>query len=397
MENLFKALRPLPPYAQRESARCDAAFDEAVVKGWYQARGYVLDCMKHDRRMGADGIAPSSSRHIHAVIHYKDNPMALYVARQVALAAHFPNFKESTSENRTLISILYNRRKHPDIVQILKRQEYLCNLPDECKCVFVDGERREVVRDDSYIDIELELVAFDSDEDFEYEAEGSVVIDDDALRAIAGTQYPQSLDVSMARRVNMVYNVGADIDNLPPEDPNAAERYSKALFYFCYQLSPADTEKTWQSICRGSDTASFAYQINLRNKLSNVFCADCFAVRLKSVCGNFEELLEKDEKELMSIVQDNIQVLAQCEHARWNVEKLILGFSPLSPEERWEYARHFGASRAAYRKKLKNKGHHIDLCSYQDLRRINPDNMKYDCFLMLAMVKIVEGEIWSVE
>ena len=33
---------------------------------------------------------------------------------------------------------------------------------------------------------------------------------------------------------------------------------------------------------------------------------------------------------------------------------------------------------------------HIDLCSYRELRRVNPDDMKYDCFLMLAIPKILE-------
>ena len=241
MEDLFKQLRRLPPYELRDSAMCAAPFDDETIKGWYQAREYVLKRFGRDTKMGAGGIPPSSADHIHVVIHYKGNPMALYVARQVALTAHFPNFNESTSENRTVISILYNRNTHPDIIHVLKRQEYLCNLPDECKCVFVDGKRREVVRENSYIDIELELVGFGSDE-FEYDADGSVVIDADELNVMACTNSVQSLDVCKARRVNMVYNVGADIDNLPPDDPNAAERYGKALFYFCYQLSPDATK-----------------------------------------------------------------------------------------------------------------------------------------------------------
>ena len=49
----------------------------------------------------------------------------------------------------------------------------------------------------------------------------------------------------------------------------------------------------------------------------------------------------------------------------------------------------FGRDRTAYRKRLKNNGIHIDLCSYRDLRRINPGDMKYDCFLMIAMPRII--------
>lgn len=190
----------------------------------------------------------------------------------------------------------------------------------------------------------------------------------------------------------MVYNVGADIDNLPPDDPNTAERYGKALLYFCYQQPLEETKEKWDSLCSDKENdMTLAYQINLRNKLSNVFCSDCIPIRIKSVLDKPDDLLTKDEKGLLAIVKDNLQVLAQCEHARWNVEKLILGFSPLTPEERWEDAQLFGSSRNAYRKSLKKKGHHIDLCSYQDLRRIDPGNMKYDCFLMLAIPKILRS------
>ena len=280
------------------------------------------------------------------------------------------------------------------------KQKLLNNLPDVCKYVIKDGNTGKIVREDhtsSYIDVELELVAFDNDDFSDYSPNRnnrnklkSIVIDEQKLQEIGNNPCVQEIDVCNARRVNMVYNVGADIDNLPSDDPNTAERYSKALLYFCYQQTPKDTLKKWEELCDENNKDTLSYQIKLRNKLSNVLCADCFTTRLKSVCKNFEELLEKNEKMVLGEVQKNLQVLAQCEHARWNVEKLILGFSPLSLEERWKDAQNFGSARKVFRKKLKDKGHHIDLCSYQDLHRIDPANMKYDCFLNLAMVRILK-------
>ena len=165
--------------------------------------------------------------------------------------------------------------------------------------------------------------------------------------------------------------------------------------------------------------------------MSNVFCADCFVTRLKSLfdhnarkdiqkviikayCSendvkkneNFDcktvrittkmlnYMIKNHEKDLLMLVGNNLKAMARCEHARWNVEKLILGFSPFSPQEHYEYNCRFGFSRSSYRNGLKkNKGHHINLCSYEDLYRIDPDNMKYDSFLMLAMVKILKEGI----
>ena len=403
-EELFQKMRPLSPYTQRDLSECNDTFDDKVIECWYSAREYVLEQLSKDKNMGAEGISPSSSDNVHVIIHYTV-PMALFIARQVALVTHFPNFKEGDGKRYipkycTKITILYNRTMYSDILKELKKEEYLCHLPDICKCSFIDGntgETVELINKYSYIDIELELVAYEDDKFDKYILKKEndnglkpVVIDDDVLGKISrGTQ---KIDVRNARRINMVYNVGADIDNLPPDDPNASERYGKALFYFCYQQPSEETKEKWDRLCSDKENdTTLAYQISLRNKLSNVFCSDCIPTRIRSVLDKPDDLLTKDEKELLAIVKDNLQVLAQCEHARWNVEKLIFGFSPLTPEERWEDAQLFGTFRNAYRKSLKKKGHHIDLCSYQDLRRIDPGNMKYDCFLMLAISKILRS------
>jgi hypothetical protein len=45
-----------------------------------------------------------------------------------------------------------------------------------------------------------------------------------------------------------------------------------------------------------------------------------------------------------------------------------------------------------YRKKLKSRDKdpaHIDLCPYRELRRTNPNDLKYDSFLMLAIPVIL--------
>lgn len=51
--------------------------------------------------------------------------------------------------------------------------------------------------------------------------------------------------------------------------------------------------------------------------------------------------------------KENINVLACCEHARWNVEKLILGFKPLSSEDWYNIESCFGTERNKRISKLK--------------------------------------------
>ena len=489
-EDLFKDMRRL--HRKDEAGSC-IAFGEDVVQGWCRARNYVLSRLKNQKSWGSDGIAASSSERVHIVIDCVD-PMAFYIARHAALALHFPNFNEGDGvsqapSNSTVITLLYNRKKYPDIITELHREEYLCNLTDLCKCTLKMVEKEDkgkglkvisenVKNPNSFVGVELELLGFDND-DFGYEANEKggmevVHVGRKVIEEVKNRKCKCELDVTHARRVNMVYQVGADIDNLPPDDPNISDRYSRALLYFCYQQSKGKTLEKWNEIAEYTnedDKKGTLYQIKLRNKLSNVFCADCFVTRLKSLFDNkvrkdMEKVIKKAyrskkkekidwkkvikkadcfvnrskedeeidwkkmikkacrsvkrskedeeidcetvcittdmlnymiknyEKDLLKLVGNNLKTMAKCEHARWNVEKLILGFSPFSPQEHYEYNRRLGSSRSSYRNKLKkNEAHHINLCSYDDLRRIDPDNMKYDSFLMLAMVRILKEGI----
>ena len=456
-EDLFKDMRQLR--SKDEAGDCKEFGDE-VVSGWYRARDYVLSKLDDVQSWGSDGIAASSSERVHIVIDCVD-PMAFYIARHAALALHFPNFNEGDGRsqaprNGTLITLLYNRKKYPDIIAELRKEEFLGNLTNLCKYTLITVEKEDkengqkwkncVVKNPySFVGIELELLGF-NDDDFGYEANekgglGLVHVGRKDIEKVKNRKCDSNkcdsnkcdckLDVTHARRVNMVYQVGADIDNLPPDDPNISDRYSRALLYFCYQQSKGKTLEKWNEIAEYTnedDKKGTLYQIKLRNKLSNIFCADCFVTRIKSLFDNkvrkdMEKVIKKaycsvnrskedeeidcetvcittdmlnymiknHEKDLLLLVGNNLKAMARCEHARWNVEKLILGFSPFSPQEHYEYNCRFGFSRSSYRNGLKkNKGHHINLCSYEDLYRIDPDSMKYDSFLMLAMVRILK-------
>lgn len=417
-------------------------FSESV-DNWYFARHYVLNILQ----FGRFSIPPSSSNHINIIIDGVSDLM-LCIARQIALVAHYPNFDETSGSNRTVITILFESSSEPEIVNKVSREEYLCNLPKLCKYSVKtwDGENVSITSEknkQSYIDIELEFIDIKEDN---YLSKNNIeknigrddtylLIKEDTVREKlknVDIKAISTINITNARRTNMVYCVGGDIDNLAPDDPNTADRYSRALHYFCYQQDEKDSQKHWDEFFKkdddGKPTDYIDGQIAVRNLLSNVYCSDCFESRLLSVVtqNNLKKQFQGDwfknirchysdyYKDIMSdkrydisqetlkwllgnkyrqvlrIVKENIASLAKCEHARWNVEKLINGFEPLTAKEQYEDNIRFGESRNSYRKKLKKKNHHIDLCSYQDLRRINPSDMKYDCFLMMAMVRILK-------
>jgi hypothetical protein len=186
-----------------------------------------------------------------------------------------------------------------------------------------------------------------------------------------------------------MYDLGSVIGNLPAEDIHCAKRYTQALGKFQHvhmpkRMTPLIDDEKW----KGNLTM-------VKESLSNLFCADCFESRNKGIeKWREKEQRKSDEKVKTEDAWEKFNMaLSQSEHERWVVEKLIMGYRPYSDQERFQYESLFGEERKAFRKKLKNNASdpaHVDLCSYRDLRRINPDDLKYDSFLMLAIPKILE-------
>lgn len=349
-------------------------FDPATVALWYEARAYVVDKLE-DVAFKAD-----AGEYLHAVVA-SDSPAMLSVVRQIALLAHYINHREeadSPAERRRTVITLLSRRS--DIKRLLEREEYLNRLVGECKFTDIDGV---TVNDDSYIDLEIRIAADGGDiadrpavrRDFsEAEMNGFCA----AQRAKGVDIY--SIDTRNAYYASQIYELGCDIHNLPDEDIHSADRYALALDTFKYRHMPALTKALMES----DDP------ITARECLSNIFCADCFGSRAKAM-----ELSRKEgERKMDAVWKRNNNPLSRSEHSRWVVEKLIMGYRPLSPAEhyRHESLSYDGDAQKRYRKMLKTSAPspaHIDLCSYRDLRRINPADMKFDSFLMLAIPHIL--------
>lgn len=326
---------------------------EDVKKCWYEARAYVL----HNLPVweGEEGIGKDSNKHLEFVI--KDSSMLmLSVVRQIALTAHYTNFNDADGSNATIINIACKKDERERVENLLRSEECLANLYDLCH--------------ENFVDIDIRLV------DADFEDEGAIHITEEDVKNYAKIQGDSifSIDTRKAQYVNMVYNTGCEINNLPPDDPNTAERYKIALDVFCYQQSAEERRTSWDNLAKVDPKTNGVNQFDIRNKLSNVFCADCFDSRIRGIKGS---------------VADNLEIIARCEHSRWVVEKLILGFAPFSKAEIYKDEELFGNERKAFRKKQKKAFRHIDLCSYHDLKRLSPEDMKYDCFLMLAIPHIL--------
>lgn len=366
------------------------AYLPEVYINWCKAREYVLDKLKDTF------FTPDDSGHLHVIVA-GDSPLMLSVVRQLALSTHYTNYVEYdvsgtlVCKNRTIITI---KSKNDHIVEELKKEEYLCNLLDYCK-YSVYGEEHNV---SSYIDVEFEIVK----ELPQTDVTNEIVVKEEEVDEFYKAQKSNGFHINTLTAVlaSGMYKLGDVIGNLPAEDFHCARRYYQALDKF--QYSQMDKDKDLPLI----DEQCKDNPIKVKESLSNLFCADCFEQRYKVMDKCYEEALRKEEKDKgkklkkwereklgEKLCEQYDEALSQSEHERWVVEKLIMGYRPLNDAERLTYENLFDDARKAYFKKLKNNASdpaHIDICSYRELRRVNPDDMKYDSFLMLAIPKILE-------
>lgn len=367
-------------------------FENRIVSNWYKARAFVLEKFNHV------SIQPEEDAHLHVII-FCDDDLMLSVVRQVALTAHFVNFDEEnpdeTKRRRTVITLVTSRA---DIINSLSQEECLCNLLKYCK-YFIHGE---VKNKDSFIDVEFEIVDRWEDDDIEYKEirfgkhiEKRMVFYKQAVESFCNAKSDEeiyTIDTRKAQYANRMYCIGQDIDNLPYDDIHSVKRYTMALNVFQFTKM---REMVGQMV-KEEEWIREENQAEVLISLSNIFCSDCFIIRYNSIkpCWSNGNMTEKQAWEKY------YDVLSKSEHARWVVEKLILGYRPLNVQERLmdESLVSNSKRKKQFRKDLKNNWKspaHIDLCSFSDLRRIDPDTMKYDSFLILGIPEILKkvGEV----
>ncbi len=352
-----------------------------IVGYWYTARIFVLDLLNNE--LQSLNSIPQSW---HFVVD-GDNCLMLSVVRHIALYAHFSNYEEYDAfgklscKNRTVITIV-SSKKAADIEEELQKEEFLGNLPKHC-LVSVYGEVKNA---GSYLDIAINIVKKTGDNQESASCRTIKITEEVVDKFIASKTSDElfRIDTRKAVYASKIYDLSNDINNIPYEDINCNERYARALNAFKDRVLDSNEELKLIDEERWEKSRS-----KTRSALSNVFCTDCFEIREKEV----QSIARQEGKEEAEIWKNYIEALAHCEHNRWVAEKLILGYEPFGKKEWLEYESLFGQQRKKYRDLLKNREAspmHINICSNRDLRRIDPDNMKYDSFLMLSVSMILD-------
>lgn len=363
------------------------AFEADVIANWYIARNYVL---RHFNDWTGVGIGPES-RNTFDIVVDGFSPLMYCVVRQIALMAHFANFDENDENTCSKITINYPESYTLDQlkreIDILSKEEYLCNLIEYSDYTLVSGTGDKVEHKGlPFTDIKFILRAKGND----CHDDGKLTVrEDDVLayeKAQCGNMCFDEKDLKAGMLVNLAYSIGVEINNLPPTDNNTANRYNIAL--------DCINSKRRKDMVRGWNkpfTSTAINQVDLKNALSCIYCADTFESRVRGLLRTTEPLSEKlliaNTNTIKTAIARNLKKLSLTEHARWVAEKLISGFRPMSEEESYIDETNVGR-RNPYRKHLKNRSvdpSHIDITSFADLKRINPEDQKYDCFIILAM------------
>ncbi len=372
-----------------------------------------------EKKLDGEGISCNDNKHVHVVIVGTDE-LCMALIRQVALLAHYPNFDDEKGNNRTKITLLDTKANSDTelLTTVQKVKDATGNLLQECIAQYIiyeNGIPKESSfgTDQSYIDLEFNIVGWNSGtpKDFFRElvneknslisviaiqgilnAEDIAYIKDKVLQLyeIDITKFNdgkccQGIDVRRAKLVNAVYSKGERLKEVNPKDIYCVKEYKNILCHFVKYSTNKNVTILWKGIEKKYKHNPF-YANEM--KLSNVFCADCFDSKIRSVTVG-----GKTDKSHSELIAENIEFLAKSEHARWNVEKLILGFRPLSEEEDFEERYMSSDEKEKRHKKLKIEDKmHIDIRSCGSLMSLNPENFKYDIFLVLAIDEI-EGLI----
>lgn len=137
----------------------------------------------------------------------------------------------------------------------------------------------------------------------------------------------------LAQRVNYVYN---HCFSLAPDDPITAPA----------SIDENTLEEQWKNI--GS----------LPKQYSNIFNAMTLGTKMHSI-GHTSD----DWKAYYALTMEEINILTEVEHNRWSVEELILGYRPVTDEEK-----RLVEEDISQKKILRSKKIHYDLRSFDDLR-----------------------------
>lgn len=365
---------------------------------------------------GEDGIRADSRETVRFVI-FGMTQMSYVMATTVAHIAHFPNFLNDPSKKTKICFVAPDIREemnfflgHYDNLFRLSYAKYISWKAGEKR---IEQIRTPEERFGDFLDVEWEFIdsSIETEEirtqigqwiNEDTEKLSLAICMNDPRANLAAALYlpdsiyqhripvfayqPQSGEVLRyahnTDRYSNVYPFGMKEESY---DPLFNRRVAKAKrINYLYHLQNNQQQYTGMG-----STSELDKYWNMNNqyvyRFSNLYATVSIPTKLRSV-GLKQESLSGDE----GLTDAQIMTLAKLEHNRWNMERLLLGFSPVEKDEREEINRMLveNPSEGKARKKaLQAKYFHKDIAPYEEL----PDSSKeYDTAIVSNILDVVK-------
>lgn len=352
---------------------------------------------------GSDGISHDSDKTVRFVI-FGMTQMGYAMATTVAHMAHFPNFCRDNSLKTTICFVEPGIKEEMDF--FTGHYDSLFRLSEaEYVCWDADGRRRtEYVRkpDPAYgdfLDVRWEFIDSSIETDDmralltewvgnEKEILSVAVCGNSAEENLAASLYmPYSLYdggtkvpifvyqpsngevlryAHKTERYSNVYPFGMKDECYDPLFRRRIEKARKINYLYHLENNGRKYEKM------GTEAQLDEYwnrQDRYIYRFSNLYAANSIPMKLRSI-GLNPEALATDT----ALSDEQVRILAEVEHNRWNVERLLLGFAPVPEKDREDLNERLGSDdpdvageARAIEKELKKKLFHKDIAPYDEL------------------------------
>ena len=297
------------------------------------------------RESGHINLGPDSDKHVHLVI-VGMTEMGEALAREAAFRCHYPNY--FTRKTRTRITFIDQETKQY-MTYFTGRYNHLFSL---CHYTFRDISANIMAKhqpDKDFLDIEFEFIQANiADKAIQNEL-SDWAMDESQILTIAicadmphrsmaaGLYLPDEIFdtdknipvwIYQPTKGNMIKYLEGSINRFSNTvtfgttgtDLNIKNDYfvkqAKCLNYFYQMHKVIDGDLTYQE----TDIDNEWRNTMITEKWSTIYNVSAIDTKLRSIGG-------------LTHLSDNIELLANVEHNRWNVEKLLMGFRPTTPKE----------------------------------------------------------------
>ncbi len=374
-----------------------------------------------------EGIDKDCDKYVHLVI-LGMTPMGLMLAIEAAHVAHYPNF--ITKGKKTLITFVD--------VEARREMDYLTScfnrFFDQCDYTYKEIEKGQLVYEESFksvnpsgsfLDIEFEFIKSNVADDLMRQKLSDWADDKGQILTIAVCFLHSARNIATALYMpDKVYeneimllvkqNMSGELLNLVRVDPSAADQRKEE--YVKYRnIRPfgmqndgyevGETIESWAknvnylySYYYDNDRVPADYPIetvdamwnglSVADKWSSMYNVLTIPGKLRSVGVDY-----KNESSWRQLTDDEIELLAQVEHNRWNVERLLCGYRPTNVEETEQVRDDIENKRGKKLKKYyKNREIHYDIRPYDDLCNDETGiNVKrFDVGVVTGMIDIIK-------